>query len=645
MRVLRAVFAFLPGVLLLFAAVIPTAEAGTVTCTYTGNDYVYFRTPLTASDFITASFTLASVLPDGLTLADESGAVLNWTTSDQVATLSRSGGNYLDFLLFTTDASGDITNWHFLTETSNGCFSNCLDQNSVNVGSPTAPQDDSNFLADGIVQTWAGGNVVAPGVWAVTTSAETPEPATFVLFGHGSVFALGITSIVRRFVRRAVRELLRQAAPSRRTSCFALVVPRNVNAASAATFRGGRSRSTMNHLRSPEPISRCVLSFLPEAASHLPVPRTILPDLPERCVFDIADGRSPAANRNVTITLQLRHCQRTALRVPDMGDMRGGQTAKPRGIPEVRNHYLKLPFSIRDIEAFPLQPQQFLDGGHSLPDVTRPVFACAKPLRVVGSVVILFDGLVENVHSVAGGVTRHLANAIQVPVHDHRFQEYPERQTPFFPYANQCFNSPVGPFEELLSAADDVVEFSNTVKRDGNARRAGQSQRFNPGLIFPITVGQDFKIESERSGVGDQLQREGLQHRLPAREDNRDRPQPGSHIVEDHRPALETRRIFLTLVPPDVAVHTTGIAALCQQEHNGSRPAISGKMPSGERAKAVIHAFIQPMVDPVAHLVLPDFRLALTGAPISRSRNWLRLPFLSGPQASSRLSCMQLLRR
>jgi hypothetical protein len=201
MRIFRSVFEFIAGVLLLFAAVAPTAKAATVTYTYTGNDYVYFGSPLTASDFITASFTFASPLPDDVTLADETGAVLDWTTSDQVTTLSQSGGNYLDLLQFTTDAFGDITNWNFATETSNGCSLNCSFLNSVNPVAPTAPQDNSSFSADGIDQTWAGGNVADPGVWTVTTSADTPEPATFGLFGCGLVLAFGITSIPRRFAR------------------------------------------------------------------------------------------------------------------------------------------------------------------------------------------------------------------------------------------------------------------------------------------------------------------------------------------------------------------------------------------------------------------------------------------------------------
>jgi hypothetical protein len=60
MRTFKAVSAFIPGVLLLSAAFTPSAKADVI-YTYTGNHFnSFFGTALTASNFVSASFTFAS---------------------------------------------------------------------------------------------------------------------------------------------------------------------------------------------------------------------------------------------------------------------------------------------------------------------------------------------------------------------------------------------------------------------------------------------------------------------------------------------------------------------------------------------------------------------------------------------------------
>ena len=71
MRNIGTVFVFIPGILLLSAAITPTAKADAI-YTYTGNDFnSFFGTELTGSNFVTASFTFANALPGELDFADE----------------------------------------------------------------------------------------------------------------------------------------------------------------------------------------------------------------------------------------------------------------------------------------------------------------------------------------------------------------------------------------------------------------------------------------------------------------------------------------------------------------------------------------------------------------------------------------------
>ena len=181
MRNIGTVSVFIPGVLLLSAAITPTAKADVI-YTYTGNDFnSFFGTELTGSNFVSASFTFASALPDGLDFADESGALLDWTVTDQSNTLSQAGGNYLTLNL-STDASGNITNsWSFFAETmaepSSGIPPDWLEIASQNTG---FDNDLSEFWVTATDPAWIATVIADPGTWSVTTTA-TPEPSTIGL--------------------------------------------------------------------------------------------------------------------------------------------------------------------------------------------------------------------------------------------------------------------------------------------------------------------------------------------------------------------------------------------------------------------------------------------------------------------------------
>lgn len=195
MRTFKAVYAFIPGVLLLCAAITPTAKADVI-YTYSGNDFnSFFGTALTASNFVSASFTFASALPGNLNFADERGSLLNWTVTDQSNTLSQGGGNYLANLNLSTNASGAITNnlssnWAFFAETTAGGPPNWLQIASQDTGIVT---DLSEFWLTGSDAAWIATISNDPGTWTVTTAA-TPEPSLTSLLGG----AILLIAIVRR---------------------------------------------------------------------------------------------------------------------------------------------------------------------------------------------------------------------------------------------------------------------------------------------------------------------------------------------------------------------------------------------------------------------------------------------------------------
>jgi len=187
MPLFRVIFAVIPGVLLVFAA---TSSAAPVTYTYTGNDFgpLNYGVPfLSYSDFISGSITFASALPDDLAYSDQSSAVLDWTFTDQVNTLSQAGGDYFDQMWFATDASGDIIQWEvqvvrqnvFAIEPDIPTFFNTINIPSVQ------EQDLTNYS-----QSFYNSN--DPGVW----TESTPEPSTAMMASLGA--AIPLFAVMRR---------------------------------------------------------------------------------------------------------------------------------------------------------------------------------------------------------------------------------------------------------------------------------------------------------------------------------------------------------------------------------------------------------------------------------------------------------------
>lgn len=157
------------------AALFASSASAQVIYTYTGNDFASVFAPgYTTSDKITGTLTLSSALPDLLTpLTNEAALVTSYSFSDGVNSFTApccDAGNQTIFD-FTTDASGNITNWIVTLET-----------NDNHTGDLTTEGGVSAFdlsLTDGVL---GGRNDGAPGVWSVQSmTSPVPEPATWTL--------------------------------------------------------------------------------------------------------------------------------------------------------------------------------------------------------------------------------------------------------------------------------------------------------------------------------------------------------------------------------------------------------------------------------------------------------------------------------
>ena len=186
-------------VLALLSAIPPSAQADSVTYTYTGAGFNSFSgntafngvgPGLTTSDFVAASFTLPAPLPDNLSGIDESSLVQGYSISDQVTTFSASGpGELFELplidLIFSTDASGNITAGSFQGLSAGIGCANCF-----GIGSDSSGSDYSEYMLNGRAVGEASG---PSGTWA-----ETPEPGPAYLLGFGLVLLFAIRLVLYR---------------------------------------------------------------------------------------------------------------------------------------------------------------------------------------------------------------------------------------------------------------------------------------------------------------------------------------------------------------------------------------------------------------------------------------------------------------
>jgi hypothetical protein len=167
--------------------------------TYTGNDFTTANAPLTTSDSVTGSFTVASPLADNLNGAN----ILTGCVSDGCTTpfsFSDGAGDkitnttpgigvcscspYIDIF---TDGSGNIINWDVsLTVGELGAFSIYTQDYYAGIFSGTVIRD--LVFTDEVTY---GSNSADAGFWSASTTSAAPEPESLGLLGAGLVALTG----------------------------------------------------------------------------------------------------------------------------------------------------------------------------------------------------------------------------------------------------------------------------------------------------------------------------------------------------------------------------------------------------------------------------------------------------------------------
>jgi hypothetical protein len=164
--------------------------------TYTGNPFTHVVAPITTSDFVSASFTVASPLaPDSEFSNELLGALpinpISWDVSTAGYTLSNTTPGVIVGLNFWTDSQGNIVDWIFGAEAE-----------SVPGQIETDRDGLSDFVGDNFGTVNPSFNSDNPGVWTISTSTPSavPEPQSLLLVTTG---LLGVLSTVRRNLRRS----------------------------------------------------------------------------------------------------------------------------------------------------------------------------------------------------------------------------------------------------------------------------------------------------------------------------------------------------------------------------------------------------------------------------------------------------------
>lgn len=203
------------GLALLLAAIASAALASSVTYTYTGNDFDNYEAsaPWTTSDFVTASFTFVSPLPDNLPTtflfapgsAVTASEIESWTVNDGVSTYDPGDGATLLNFILATGPSGNITTWSFnVYNPTLACKPHAF--SGWNGGPSSGDAQDEGEYDEPCPPYPApsvGANVGYPGHWTESQAVPpaVPEPTTTVLITIG-----GATLLVAR--RRKQRKSL-----------------------------------------------------------------------------------------------------------------------------------------------------------------------------------------------------------------------------------------------------------------------------------------------------------------------------------------------------------------------------------------------------------------------------------------------------
>jgi len=140
----------------------------------------------TTSDFVTASFTVASAFGANQSIGLPDVTPLSWTFDDGRFSFNQSAhAANLNFFHITTDASGDITRWAFGAQYYNVGYTTDWKQETMNDTSIFFAVEDQGQYSPGTY--FERGQVSNnPGTWTETVT-PVPEPSTVALFGLGLI--------------------------------------------------------------------------------------------------------------------------------------------------------------------------------------------------------------------------------------------------------------------------------------------------------------------------------------------------------------------------------------------------------------------------------------------------------------------------
>jgi hypothetical protein len=166
--------------------------------TYTGNPFTQVVAPITTSDFVTASFTVASPLAPNSEFSNEIlGALpfnpISWDVSTAGYTISNATPGVIVGLNFWTDSQGNIVDWIFGAE---------AESVPGQIETDRAEISSFDFVGDHYGTVNQSLNSNNPGVWTISTSTPpaVPEPQSLLLVATG---LLGVLSTVRRNLQRS----------------------------------------------------------------------------------------------------------------------------------------------------------------------------------------------------------------------------------------------------------------------------------------------------------------------------------------------------------------------------------------------------------------------------------------------------------
>lgn len=166
--------------------------------TYTGNPFTQVVAPITTSDFVTASFTVASPLAPNSEFSNEIlGALpfnpISWDVSTAGYTISNATPGVIVGLNFWTDSQGNIVDWIFGAE---------AESVPGQIETDRAEISSFDFVGDHYGTVNPSFNSNNPGVWTISTSTPpaVPEPQSLLLVATG---LLGVLSTVRRNLQRS----------------------------------------------------------------------------------------------------------------------------------------------------------------------------------------------------------------------------------------------------------------------------------------------------------------------------------------------------------------------------------------------------------------------------------------------------------